>query len=692
MLIEWLDGSTLVRGTVKKEDKAKLQVVSLTGRTLSIKAGRFQLRHQTAAAAEDYFAEIDAEAADVDAELLHGALEPGDTYSLRELAAAWFSKEEAADRDLSILLAACVDGLPWFKVDRSGKVNAASEEEIERWRHETAARERRDAECARLEEIFRAIMDNGRSAPGEDDDLQSRALDCLLAHLVEQKPLSDWPALNDAVEGTIAKSGISREQFVRDLLAAANALPTAYALHMGRFHRTFLGRGAPLERFAERRNFHAEAPSEELDEIAARVSEGLATLPAPLNAQAFSVDDATTEEIDDALSVEAIDGERFRVGVHIAAPGLFVAEESRIHAAACARATTVYQPDLKWTMLPSELIALFSLDAGPAVPALSTYYTFADETFELEKTEIRLEAIAVAANLTYGAIESRLDGGFIPELELLDDEPDRVMAWLEKDPRDFPWAKTGTLPEPAHDAVDRLVPLARHLFLERRAEGSPLFNRREFKIKVDGDGTVHISERRRNSLAEGIVSELMILTNNRNAALLAEAGIPAIYRTQRVVGAEGGAARTVAGLSINPNEHAGLGASFYCWSTSPLRRYADLINQRQLGTLARSALPHFDDGSELLVRAKKMEFQSDAANSHQRRLERYWTMKYMEGRGGEAWPVRVGFRHNRARIDFDTLPFSQTFPHGQGPTAEGPALFRPESFDYFDLRVDGSLD
>jgi len=690
MLIEWLDGSTLVRGTVKKEDKAKLQVISLTGRTLSIKAGRFQLRHETATTADDFFAAIDSEAADVDGELLHGALDPGGTYSLHELAAAWFSKEEITNRDLSVLLAACVDAAPWFKVDRSGKISAAGLEEIKRWQQETAAKERREAECAALGELFQSIPANGRSAPSEGEDLRTRALDFLLIHLMEHKPLADWPALADAVDRAAGKLGVDQGRFVRDLLAAAGCLPPAYTVHMERFHRSF-HRQSPLpDRFTPGRNIYPEAPSEELAQIAARVTDQVARLPEPLNAKVFSVDDATTEEIDDALSVETVDEEHFRVGVHIAAPGLFIPEESRIHAAACARATTVYQPDLKWTMLPAELIELFSLKAGRAVPAVATYYTFAKENFEIVKTEIRFEALTVAANLSYSAIESALEGGFIPELELLDSEPDRVMAWLEKDPRDFPWAKVGALPAPADEAIDLLVPLARHLFLARRAEGSPLYNRREFKIKVDADGAVDITERRRNSLAEGIVSELMILTNNRNAALLAEAGIPAIYRTQRVVGGIGGGTRTVAGLSINPNEHAGLGASFYCWSTSPLRRYADLINQRQLGALAGGELPVFNDESELLVRAKKMEFQSKAANSHQRRLERYWSMKYMESRPDEDWPVYVGFRENRARVDFDTLPFSQTFPAGEGPYTGGAALFHLESFDYYDLKVGGS--
>lgn len=690
MLIEWLDGSTLVRGTVKREDKAKLQVISLTGRTLSIKAGRFQLRHETATAADDFFATIDSEAAEVDGELLHGVLDPGGTYSLHELAAAWFSKDETTNRDLSVLLAACVDAAPWFKADRSGKISAAGLEEIKRWQQETAAKERREAECAALGELFQSILANGRSAPNEDDDFHTRALDFLLTHLMEHKPLADWPALVDAVDGAAGKLGIDHELFVRDLLATAGRLPSAYTMHMERFHRSFLRQSSLPDRFEPGRNIYPDAPREEIDQIAERVTDQLARLPQPLNARVFSVDDAATEEIDDALSVEIVDEDRFRVGVHIAAPGLIVPEESLIHAAACACATTVYQPDLKWTMLPAELIKLFSLEAGRAVPAVATYYTFARENFELVKTEVRFEALSAAANLTYSAIESALEGGFIPELELLDSEPDQVMAWLEKDPRDFPWAKVGALPAPADEAIDLLVPLARHLFLERRAEGSPLFNRREFKIKVDTSGAVEISERRRNSLAEGIVSELMILTNNRNAALLAEKGIPAIYRTQRVVGGPGGGTRTVAGLSINPNEHAGLGASFYCWSTSPLRRYADLINQRQLGTLAGSRQPFFDNESELLVRAKKMEFQSDAANAHQRRLERYWTMKYMESRPDEEWPVYVSFRENRARVDFDTLPFSQTFPPGEGPAAEGPALFRLESFDYYDLKVGGS--
>jgi exoribonuclease-2 len=701
--IEWIDGGRVQRGTLKKEDKAKLQVVSLTGRTMALKTNRAVLRHEAGGDAGDFFAAVDADAGEVDLELLHEAVEAGTVCTLAELAAQWFSAEAPSSRELSVILAACADGAPWFSLDASGKVQAATPDRIAQWNREREARARHASERDELLVILRGGLDGdgseqpdeGGGPPSDGGDLARRAGERLLDHLCDERPLDDWKALDEAVREAAAADGIAHTMLIRRFLDRLGRLPPPYALHMRRFARAFLGKEHAGGDWEPGRNLYPAAPAEEIERVANDIREKLAGLPPALNGFVFSVDDETTEEIDDAVSAEEIDGGRIRVGVHIAAPGIFIPEESEIHRQAVARGTTVYQPDLKWTMLPREIIGLFSLREGRAVPALGTYCTFAADSFELLDTSVRLEAVEPAANFSYELIERELEGGFIPEMELLDEDPGRVHGWLEKDPRDFPWSRPGTLPDGAAAAVDLLVPLARRLFVNRFKEGAPLINRREFKIKASADGAVEISERRRNSLAEGMVSELMILTNNGSASLLAKAGMPAVYRTQRLLGPAdggGGGPRAKAGLTVNPHEHAGLGASFYCWSTSPLRRYADLINQRQLGTLAGGPLPAFRDESELLVRAKGMEFQNKAAFGHQRRLERYWTLRHMESLPDTPWPVVVERQDRRARLVFDTLPLILSLPLEEVSAPDGPARFTPEWFDFFELQVAGKCE
>jgi exoribonuclease II len=713
-LIEWIDGNALLRGSVKKADKSKIQVTALTGKSLSLRASRFHIRHEVGGEADEFFRSIDGEAAEVEAELLHGEVEPGSLLQLKELAAAWFDRASPSAREISILLTACLKGAPWFKVDSSGRVRAAVYEEIERWQREREARRRDEAERERID----AVLSRGRASDEErandeekgDDDLSTRIGDAFLALLLEGKRLDDWKPAAAAVRDAARDAGLTVDGFVRRHLAETGNLPSAYRVHMEQFRRVF-------DRTAEASpqqpepggDIYPEAPEAELAQIEADVAGQIAAFPPTRNGFIFSVDDEMTTEIDDAISVEAIDEERFRLGVHIAAPGIFVAEESRVHALAVSRLTTVYQPDLKWTMLPLEIIDLFSLKAGRTVPAVSAYYTVEKESLEIVDVAVRLEAVTLDANLSYQAIEAGLEGGFLPDLEKIGEDPGLVMAWLERDARDFPWARTAALPDRLDAAVDLLVPLARKLYLDRRLAGDRPFYRLEHKITVSAEGDVSISERRRNSLAEGIVSELMILTNSRMARILADAELPAVYRTQQIIGGggapaagtgpgatEGDAAaaapvlRRKAELTVNPREHAGLGASFYSWTTSPLRRYSDLINQRQLGSLIDGRLPAFSDASELLVRAKKMEFQNKTADSHQKRMERYFTMKYMEARLGEAWPVFVEYQRRGTRLFFDKIPFSTTPSPDDPLPPEGPAFFTPELFDFYELTVNGA--
>lgn len=694
LFVEWLEGGSLIRGTLTKEDKGKFLVTSLTGRSMSVSTKRFNLRHQGRGEAGEFFAAVDAKAKAVDLELLHETVGAGEEFALQDLASCWFSSDEPSKEELSIILSACMQGAPWFKVDGSGKVRSGRVEEIENWRRGQEAIARREEETSILISILCSRIKGDPDSAPADEDLIARLSESLLCRLTGEQSSSDWPALAEALRRASKETGFSQHALVRSWLDASGRLPEPYLLHMERFRRSFIGSPMPEGKApTPGLNLHPEVPAEEIRSIAAESKALLEALPDPRHAYIFSVDDEGVEEIDDALSAARIDENTFRVGVHIAAPGLCIPEESAVHERAGVRCTTVYQPDLKWTMLPREVIECFSLKAGRRTPAMSTYYTFSLDALELVEIEMRLEALAVTENFSYAALEAGLEGGFFPELELLNEDRERVHGWLEKDPGEFPWAKKGGLAEPVEGALDLLVPLARRLFVNRCREGADLFYRVEYKIKVDPEGEVHITERKRNGLVEGVVTELMILTNGRTAARLAEADMPAIYRTQRLrpAGDREGTFRAQADLTVTPREHAGLGSALYCWSTSPLRRYADLLNQRQLGSLLGGRLPSFQDTSELLVRAKKTEFQNDAANRHQRRMERYWILKHLESRGEEAHPVRVVRRQGRAFVHFKDLPLRVDLDPDRA-VPKGSLSFKPERFDFYELHVEGKLE
>src|SRR5690606_29110499 len=105
--------------------------------------------------------------------------------------------------------------------------------------------------------------------------------------------------------------------------------------------------------------------------------------------------DGNTVEIDDALSITPLDGDRVRLGIHVAAPGLSVTRDDALDQLARARLSTVYLPGHKIPMLPQEVIDAHSLVAGQARPALSLYVEADLATGELGQPHTRLEQLTV---------------------------------------------------------------------------------------------------------------------------------------------------------------------------------------------------------------------------------------------------------------------------------------------------------
>ena len=142
----------------------------------------------------------------------------------------------------------------------------------------------------------------------------------------------------------------------------------------------------------------------------------------------------------------------------------------------------------------------------------------------------------------------------------------------------------------------------------------------DYSFYVDGE-RVRIIRRRRGAPMDKVVSEMMIYVNSEWGRHLAESGVPAIYRAQG-----NGKVR----MSTQPSGHQGLGVAYYTWTSSPLRRYVDLINQRQLIASIRGEAPPYAPRSEqLLTIMRDFEQAYEAYTEFQRSMERYWCLRWL---------------------------------------------------------------
>jgi exoribonuclease-2 len=137
-----------------------------------------------------------------------------------------------------------------------------------------------------------------------------------------------------------------------------------------------------------------------------------------------------------------------------------------------------------------------------------------------------------------------------------------------------------------------------------------------------------------------VVSELMIHVNSTWGRMLAERGFDAIYRNQR-------GAKTR--MEVEPGSHEWLGVSHYAWASSPLRRFSDLANQRQLAAMLKGEEPAYTR-EELAAAARDFETSYEAYAEHQRLLERYWVLRYLAQERIEEAPAAV-IREELARIE-----------------------------------------
>lgn len=565
-------------GTVLAQAPASFQVETRHGRRAKVKAAAVLLRFEQPPGTE-LLAGAERFAAGLDTDFLWQCSGTGE-FGFESLAREYVGREPSPVEATGVLLKLHSAPMHFHRRGR-GRYQAAPAETL---KLALASAEKK----RRVQEAIAAWA--GRLARFECPPEIEQLRDELLYAPDRNKPETK------ALEQACKTAGLSPAR----LLERCGVLADTHAFHLNRFLFEFYPRGTGFPPH--------EVPEPPADLPLAQV-------------EAFSLDDVGTTEIDDAFSLVRVSDTEWRVGIHIAAPALGFAPGSVLDAMARERLSTAYMPGFKVTMLPEDVIARYSLDAGAERAAVSLYVKVSAQDFAVRGHHSRLERVRVAANLRHGEIAA-LDAAFAAD------------------------RRVGLAHEEELRTLWRIAEALEH----RRGKASVTSTAVDYSFRVE-DGRVSIEARRRGAPLDKLVSELMILANATWGELLAERDVAALYRVQ-----SSGKVR----MSVHAEPHEGLGLACYAWTSSPLRRYVDLVNQWQLVAALGARKPPFARTSEMLLAAlRAFEVTHKRYDEHQRAMENYWCLRWLLQEQVDEVSAVV-LRENLVRVE--QLPLSARVP------------------------------
>ncbi|UCF36754.1 MAG: RNB domain-containing ribonuclease [Acidobacteriota bacterium] len=595
-IVEFIDSGVLKLGLVQGDAKGKLQVRDQNGRQHSVAPKHVLISHPAPEDSSDWpgsaqrlLEKIAEKEEEIDVELLWQSVQgEADEFSPAELSEIYFGQSNAVNE--SAILRVVRAGDTFFRL-RAGRITPRTESQVEQMLH--SVRKQREKEDFRLraqtwfEDLLAGSAEIDEELTEEQELIVRRLNDFVKNQHDEEvgrilaSTSSDQSPRVDALE-ILRVLGRLPEQADPSLLAAGIKLE---------FSSSALRESAQLQPFQPGSSrFQIESPV------------------------LFTIDDAETEEIDDAISIR-MDENGTLVGIHIADVAHFIDKGTALDAEAYGRKSTIYLPQQEVRMFPDRVgCELASLNAARVRPAMSFLLRF-DTADELIDWEIRRTELEVRDRLTYESADMLLS----PE--------------------------TAT---PIARALQYLDRLTLRKLKERKARGALTLQRPELKISVKEDG-IHVDVCDNQSPSRRIVSELMILANSLAAKLAVEENIPFIFRSQpppkgdiqEPLGYDPVALSEIfsklerSKLSIYPQKHSGLGLDAYTQITSPIRRYLDLVLQRQLtARITDQHLPYqLQEIMEILgtVQSAEADLRGAERNANRLYLLRYLAQRQDNG-------------------------------------------------------------
>jgi exoribonuclease-2 len=555
--------------SIMSETGGALQVESVSGKRSKIKANNVLLRFESALAS--FMDEANAEAENLEVPFLWECCAESE-FGFEALAEDYYGHKPSAVQSAAVAMRLHSAPIYFYRKGK-GQYKAAPPDTL---KAALAAVEKKRLQAEQIQNWVEQLK-----AKQMPEALTAR-LDMLL--YAPDKNSMEWKAVEQA----------SNELHINpvQVIAYAGGIQSNHDYHLGAFLREYFANGAEFPGYLALADLPQDLPKAEV--------------------KAFSIDDSTTTEIDDAFSVQTLADGTHRVGIHIAAPALGIAPHSALDEVALKRLSTVYMPGNKITMLPAHAITPFSLDEGQWKPALSLYLDVAAD-LTISHRHSKVELIEVADNLRHDTLEPYFNEDTLAE--------NNGHAYWEKLSLLFNLAESLEKGRGKHDP-NRPIQIDYSFYVE--------------------DGKVRIVGRRRGSPMDKLVAELMIEANSQWGALLAEHQVPGIYRAQN-----GGRVY----MTTQAEPHQGLGVAQYAWSTSPLRRAVDLVNQRQIIAVVQGDEPTYPQNSdELAMIMRHFDLTYNAYGDFQTRMERYWCLQYLVQENVQEISATV-WRENLVRLD-----------------------------------------
>jgi exoribonuclease-2 len=517
-----------------------------------------------------------------------------------------FPDSPSGDHESAVIRALFNDRL-YFKFNLDGFF-PNSEKRVEQLAAQRKAEERKNQLVETGSTWLKSMLNSTESADLQmlPDEIH-QSIDILKSYYLFQKDSKD----NEIARAITARAGIENPQDLFGILAKLGIFDEDENIELLRFDVS--------PDFAETVAAHA-AQMVSSNSMAAVDGSRKDLTHLPL----MTIDGQGTLDFDDAISIEEM-GDSFRLGIHIVDVGHFIQKNDVVDQEARLRGSSIYMPDQKISMLPPVLAeGLCSLKAGELRPAISILIQLSPMA-EIMNYEIFQSLIKIEQQLTYYDVNVYAD-------------QDRNVRIL----RD----------------------IAEKFRKKRLDDGAIQITLPEISVWLNDNREVSINKINRESPGRMLVSELMIMANWLMAKYLKDRRLPAIFRSQpkpreRLYKNHEGTlfqnwmqrrllSRFV--LSPSPDWHSGLGLDAYVTATSPIRKYSDVVTQRQIrASLGLESAYTVDQIDEII---QSLELPMSQVGRIQYTRHRYWLLKYLESQIGQKEEAIV---LNRTRRSYQIL-------------------------------------